>query len=68
MCALSCALFLRAKCATRSGPDGSLLVLKRVSIADDFGMVFDTLTIVDGARVLYFVFISQRSIFFALMV
>jgi hypothetical protein len=31
---------LRAKCATYSGPDGSILVLQGVSIADDFAMDF----------------------------
>jgi hypothetical protein len=30
-----CAL-LRAKCATHPGPDGSLLVLQEVSVADDY--------------------------------
>jgi hypothetical protein len=34
----------RSKCATRSGPDGKLLVLQRVSNADYFPMAFVTLT------------------------
>jgi hypothetical protein len=38
-----CAL-LRAKCATYSGRDGSLLLVQDVSIADDFVMVIVTLT------------------------
>jgi hypothetical protein len=36
VCCLALSAPLRAKCATRLGPDGKLLVLQNVSNADDF--------------------------------